>query len=251
MQTLFNANGEDYRAWEKHRPRVKLLGMDIRADGIIHVATGDMYGMLHLHDSRVGGARVNAFRAHWDTMMQSGNCSPMEGNLVLTAGNDNNVRLFDLRVARDTACGDCVYKYLRYAPCSSLPTLSHPGRVLYAAYFSPVTGRKVLTTCEDNCLRVWDYVAGMKPRNAEPDCCILRSGYFSRSTMQFGAVWDPEDLTERAILCGNYISEDLQGADIYPVDWLDASREKLLDATKGSSFTAKPTRTSRTPGETS
>jgi DNA damage-binding protein 2 len=36
-----------------------------------------------------------------------------------------------------------------------LSVLQHP-RVVNAAYFSP-QGHKILTTCQDNRLRVWDY----------------------------------------------------------------------------------------------
>ena len=35
-------------------------------------------------------------------------------------------------------------------------------KVVNAAYFSPVTGRKILTTCIDNRLRVWDLVTHVR-----------------------------------------------------------------------------------------
>lgn len=40
-----------------------------------------------------------------------------------------------------------------------LGVLEH-SKVVNSAYFSPWTGRKVLTTCIDNRLRVWDFLAG-------------------------------------------------------------------------------------------
>ena len=43
------------------------------------------------------------------------------------------------------------------AASATLAQLKHP-KVINAAYFSPITGRKILTTCQDNRLRVWDYL---------------------------------------------------------------------------------------------
>ena len=44
---------------------------------------------------------------------------------------------------------------------SLLAVLQH-AKVVNAAYFSPVTGRKILTTCIDNRLRVWDLVTHVR-----------------------------------------------------------------------------------------
>jgi DNA damage-binding protein 2 len=33
-------------------------------------------------------------------------------------------------------------------------------KVVNSAYFSPHTGQKLLTTCIDNRIRIWDYLAG-------------------------------------------------------------------------------------------
>ena len=40
---------------------------------------------------------------------------------------------------------------------AQLASLAHT-KVINSAYFSPVSGRKILTTCQDNRIRVWDYV---------------------------------------------------------------------------------------------
>ncbi len=56
---------------------------------------------------------------------------------------------------------------------SLLAVLPH-SKVVNAAYFSPVTGRKILTTCIDNRLRVWDLVTHVR-LPARPLChtCAL------------------------------------------------------------------------------
>lgn len=103
-------------------------------------------------------------------------------------------------------------------------------RVVTAAYFSPVTGSKLLTTCIDNRLRVWDDLhaiagcglgggagsgSGRKaaasapaPRAPPPPSAeIVHSHDFARYLTPFKAVWDPKDARERTVVCGRYISE--------------------------------------------
>jgi hypothetical protein len=45
---------------------------------------------------------------------------------------------------------------------AQLAVLQH-SKVVNAAYFSPLTGRKILTTCIDNRLRIWDLVTHVRP----------------------------------------------------------------------------------------
>lgn len=61
--------------------------------------------------------------------------------------------------------------------------LPHP-RVVNSAFFSPVTGRKLLTTCQDNRLRVWDNVVmGGEARE------IVHSHDFNRVRAGSGGCW--------------------------------------------------------------
>jgi DNA damage-binding protein 2 len=105
-------------------------------------------------------------------------------------------------------------------------------RVVTAAYFSPATGSKLLTTCIDNRLRVWDDLhalagcglgggtgsgSGRKASSSSaaasarapppPSAEIVHSHDFARYLTPFKAVWDPKDARERTVLCGRYISE--------------------------------------------
>eukprot|EP00198_Chlamydomonas_reinhardtii_P004209 XP_001693545.1 UV-damaged DNA binding complex subunit 2 protein [Chlamydomonas reinhardtii] len=63
----------------------------------------------------------------------------------------------------------------------------------------PHTGRRILTTCQDNRLRVYD--------NAE---------------------WDAKDPTESVFVVGRYISEDFGGVALHPVDVMSAADGGLL-----------------------
>ncbi len=71
---------------------------------------------------------------------------------------------------------------------SCLAELPH-SRVVTSAYFSPVTGTKILTTCQDNRIRVWDNIC------ADLTTCsreIVHSHDFNRYLTSFKAEWDPK-----------------------------------------------------------
>lgn len=71
---------------------------------------------------------------------------------------------------------------------SSLVSLAH-GRVVNSAYFSQHSGSKILTTSQDNRIRVWDSIFG----NLEsPSREIVHSHDFNRHLTPFRAEWDPK-----------------------------------------------------------
>ena len=115
--------------------------------------------------------------------------NPVDCNLLLTASNDWEVKLCDLRMlhsisnAAGTAAGpksklifqelqswQAAQCLLSLSPSSAhkcacshagqdvpehvLASVKHP-RLVNAAYFSPNTGRKIATTATDNRIRVW------------------------------------------------------------------------------------------------
>ena len=159
--------------------------------------------------------------------VQSLSANPADPALLLSAGNDHAVRLLDLRSlsggADEGVPGDRGSRAPSQPPAWELATLAHP-KVPNSAYFSPLTGRKILTTGQDNRLRVWDYV--LSPDQA-PSREIVHSQNFNRYLSPFRAEWDPKDPTERAVVCGRYISEDFGGVALHPVDLLDAATGRL------------------------
>ena len=79
---------------------------------------------------------------------------------------------------------------LRYLDSKhNLAELPHP-RVVNSAYFSPITGNKILTTCQDNRLRIYDCIFNL----AEPSREIVHSHDFNRYLTGFRAEWDPKVL---------------------------------------------------------
>lgn len=76
----------------------------------------------------------------------------------------------------------------RIEACSSLYELAHK-RVVNSAYFSPLSGSKIVTTSQDNRLRVWDSIFGNLD---SPSREIVHSHDFNRHLTPFRAEWDPK-----------------------------------------------------------
>ena len=81
-----------------------------------------------------------------------------------------------------------------------LVRVEHP-KVVNSAYFSPVTGKKLMTTCIDNRVRIWNYLLAL---DREPDREIVHSHDFNRYLTPFRAEWDPKDQDERLFVIGRY-----------------------------------------------
>lgn len=69
---------------------------------------------------------------------------------------------------------------------SSLYDLAHK-RVVNSAYFSPLSGSKIVTTSQDNRIRVWDSIFGSLDT---PSREIVHSHDFNRHLTPFRAEWD-------------------------------------------------------------
>eukprot|EP00879_Flechtneria_rotunda_P021498 GHRR01022657.1.p1 GENE.GHRR01022657.1~~GHRR01022657.1.p1 ORF type:complete len:165 (+),score=56.42 GHRR01022657.1:63-497(+) len=109
------------------------------------------------------------------------------------------------------------------AATAELAVMKH-GRVVNAAVFSP-SGRKILTTCQDNRLRFWSNLLAC---DGPPDLEIVHSHDFNRYLSPFRAEWFPSDPSESTIVCGRYISEDFGGVALHPIDIIDAKSGRLL-----------------------
>lgn len=91
-----------------------------------------------------------------------------------------------------------IWDMRRLGAGSSLQDLPH-GRVVNAAYFSPHSGCKILTTSQDNRIRVWDSIFG---NLNSPSREIVHSHDFNRHLTPFRAEWDPKVML--FILCYKY-----------------------------------------------
>ncbi len=227
--TLVDANP---RGWEhvveedKKGNWVTFLALDVMSTTGALVA-GDSKGKVYFLDPRMNepAAVVQAHKKN--TKVQSVSVNPVSDCLVLTAGNDYQARLLDAR-----CLGSSGGIFSGIGTISSTTSGSSTGnsaeiasfahsRVINAAYFSPITGRKILTTAQDNRLRVWDNFASSL--GCSPDREIVHSHTFNRHLTAFKAEWDPKDPHERLAIIGRYISESYDGTALHPIDLIDVA----------------------------
>ncbi|KAG0463808.1 hypothetical protein HPP92_019877 [Vanilla planifolia] len=178
-----------------------LYGMDTCLEkGLVLVA--DNFGYLYLLDSREKTQIADAILIHKKGSKVVGlHCNPSQPDLLLSCGNDH---------------------FLESG--SSLVNLAHE-RVVNSAYFSPQTGSKILTTSQDNRIRVWDSIFGDL---SQPSREIVHSHDFNRHLTPFRAEWDPKDPSESLAVIGRYISENYDGVALHPIDFIDTTTGRLV-----------------------
>ncbi|GAX83618.1 hypothetical protein CEUSTIGMA_g11042.t1 [Chlamydomonas eustigma] len=239
------------QGWTEGGPFSMVYGCTADAShGTIYA--GDSDGRLHMLDPRSNNTRSMSFQAHKKDKIVSVDVHPLNPNIIMTAGNDRSTKLFDVRAipwgptdlqdvagssphGADVTTGSASGKQQsgRHASASGgagsslrgeLANMVHT-KVVNSAYFSPITGRKILTTCQDNRIRVWDNLLDV---NSPPSREIVHSNDFNRYLTPFRAEWDPKDYLEERFIVGRYISEDYNGKALHPIDIMDASTGCLL-----------------------
>ncbi|XP_077222381.1 damaged DNA binding 2 [Tasmannia lanceolata] len=186
-----------------------LYGLDINSEkGLVLVA--DNFGYLYMADMRSNKKIGEPVLIHKKgTKVVGLQSNPVHPELLLSCGNDHFARIWDMR---------------RLEAGFSLSSMAH-GRVVNSAYFSPLTGSKILTTSQDNRIRVWDSIFG----NLEsPSREIVHSHDFHRHLTCFRAEWDPKDPSESLAVIGRYISENYNGVALHPIDFIDTSTGQLV-----------------------
>lgn len=213
---IFNANAG--RSWEGNGEMednsahwTTMLGMDA-LDAHVLVA-GDSIGNMHWLDVRTPETPVaTKLIQKKGAKVQSVHVNPADNTFILAAGNDYKARVFDTRMVLDDK--------------GHLAEFTHP-KVINAAYFSPHSGRKIMTTCQDNRLRIYDNWM-LSTGSGEADRDIVHSHTFNRYLSPFKGEWSPLDPAERIVVIGRYISEDFGGVALHPVDLLDVGTGRLI-----------------------
>lgn len=116
-----------------------------------------------------------------------------------------------------------------------------------------MSGSKILSTSQDNRIRIWDSIFGNMDT---PSREIVHSHDFNRHLTPFKAEWDPrvivltevflfsllrfrfifenvscflvQDSSESLAVIGRYISENYNGAALHPIDFIDISTGQLV-----------------------
>ncbi|KAJ9146795.1 hypothetical protein P3X46_029021 [Hevea brasiliensis] len=204
--SLLNLNPDGWQGPSSWR---MLYGMDVNSEKHV-VLIADNFGFLYMIDMRSNNKCGEAVLIHKKGSKVVGlHCNPVHPELLLSCGNDHFARIWDMR---------------RLEAGSSLSDLVHK-RVVNCAYFSPLSGSKILTTAQDNRLRVWDSVFGNLD---SPSREIVHSHDFNRHLTPFRAEWDPKDPSESLAVIGRYISENYNGAALHPIDFIDVSTGQLV-----------------------
>ena len=230
VTTVCNLNaGLVYQENEENPGWRSIYSMDVDASRRA-LLVGDDAGRAHVVDARaparLGGLQV----AKKGTKVVALGVNAAYPSVFVTAGNDHAARIWDIRrasLSADGAGAEAAGPAGNKALALALATLPHP-RVVNAAAFSPHTGRKLLTTCQDNRLRLWD-TATARCASA-PERELVHSHDFNRYLTAFRAVWDPKDASEAAVVIGRYISEDYGGVALHPIDVLSADSGRMLVA---------------------
>ncbi|MCD9644522.1 DNA damage-binding protein 2 [Datura stramonium] len=199
-----NPNG-----WEGPSSWRMLYGLDVNSDKSV-VLVADNFGYLYMADIRSNNVMSKPTLIHKKgTKVVGLNCNPLQPDLLLSCGNDHFARIWDMRCLEAG---------------SSLYNLEHK-RVVSSAYFSPLTGSKILTTSLDNRIRVWDSIFGNLD---SPSREIVHSHDFNRYLTAFRAEWDAKDSSESLVVIGRYISENYDGAALHPIDFINISTGQLV-----------------------
>ncbi|MCO5570673.1 hypothetical protein L7F22_024400 [Adiantum nelumboides] len=186
-----------------------MYGMDINSTRNVVLAS-DNVGLLHQVDIRTNSRIGKPLLIHKKGSKVVGlHCNPVDPDLFISSGNDHMARIWDMRFLDSQG------------PLAELP---HP-RVVNSAFFSPKTGNKILTTCQDNRLRVYDCIFS---NLSEPSREIVHSHDFNRYLTCFRAEWDPKDPSENLAVIGRYISDDFNGIALHPIDFIDISTGQLV-----------------------
>ncbi|KAL8525754.1 hypothetical protein ACS0TY_015116 [Phlomoides rotata] len=199
-----NPNG-----WQGDKRWRMLYGLDMNSERGVLLAA-DNFGLLYMMDVRSNNVIGNPVLIHKKGSKVTGlHCHPLQPDLLLSCGNDHFARIWDVR---------------KLEAGSSIYDLPHK-RVVNSAYFSPQTGSKILTTSQDNRIRVWDSIFG----NVDsPSREIVHSQDFNRHLTPFRAEWDPKDVSESLVVVGRYISENYDGVALHPIDFIDVSTGQLV-----------------------
>ncbi|KAK9811590.1 hypothetical protein WJX72_006636 [[Myrmecia] bisecta] len=206
-------------------------GMDVCTHKGLVIA-GDSKGLVHFADPREPKTLGSEQLHKKGNKVTSVHVNPADENVVLTGSNDWTARMSDIRCLSGSAASTSASASTGTSPVQ-LASLAHKA-VVNAAYFSPITGGKIMTTCIDNRLRIWDSVYST---DRDPDREIVHSHDFNRYLTPFRAEWDPKDPNERLLVIGRYISEDFGGVALHPVDLMDASTGQLLQQLKDPNLT--------------
>ncbi|XP_074863421.1 WD repeat-containing protein 76 isoform X2 [Carettochelys insculpta] len=149
---------------------------DFLADSASTLVVGQWDGDIAIVDRRTAGTSSELTANINSKTIRTVHVHPVNRQYVIAAGAVN-VGIFDTR-------------YLKPNGNKAISSLSGHTRSVASAYFSPVTGNRVVTTCADDKLRVYDTSS---LSSAIPVLTAVRhNNNTGRWLTRFRAIWDPK-----------------------------------------------------------
>lgn len=164
FQEIYNSGDHEFSAFD--------VSCDSRS-----VYLSDNVGDFMVVDVRTSALAVKPFEMH-GRKINTVHVDPGEGTLFTTSSTGGEVGVWDIRKVK-----------------KPVKMLSHP-KSCQGSYFAPDGSHRILTTCYDDRLRVWDF-----KKNAETESfSILHNTHTGRWVLPFRAIWTP---AADGVVCGS------------------------------------------------
>ncbi|XP_072201642.1 WD repeat-containing protein 76 [Excalfactoria chinensis] len=161
---------------EIYRTEDSLSSFDFLEDGACTAIVGLWDGTVAVVDRRTPGTSPELSADIGFKMTRTVDVHPVDKQYFLAAGSVD-VRVYDVR-------------WLRRSGNQAVSTLHGHTKSVASAYFSPSSGRRVVTVCADDKLRVYD-TSSLSATSALL-CTVRHNNNTGRWLTRFRAVWDPK-----------------------------------------------------------
>ncbi|XP_071956594.1 WD repeat-containing protein 76-like [Antedon mediterranea] len=131
-----------------------------------------------LVDQRKSSSSVPSYMLH-DRKIKTLSIHPQKRNHFITASNDRTVALWDLRMLKEQGTN------------KPLEVIRHT-RAVSSAFFSPITGRKVLSTSFDDHIRIAEFNESGSTAGFELKLKLRHNNQTGRWVSNFRAQWHPQ-----------------------------------------------------------
>lgn len=218
--------------WPPTKDWVSASAMAVSRTSSCTVYGATSHGSIHIIDAR-SAREVDVHHKMHKKKISSIDVNPVNPNLLMTTSNDYYLCLWD---ARMLAPGNMVARYLHT-------------RCPFGASFSPNTGLKIVETCHDNRVRIWNdvntMVGDLNDREVGSPAEIVHSNNFNRYLSPFLPDWDPKDYSDDLFMVGRFLGDaykmDEEEHILSPIDLFSASRAEIVAELVDMNVTTKCT----------
>ncbi|XP_006030869.2 WD repeat-containing protein 76 [Alligator sinensis] len=154
----------------------QMSSFDFLPDSVSTLVVGRWDGDVAVVDRRTPGTSAELSASLNSKATRTVHVHPVNKQYFVAAGS-TNVCIYDIR-------------YLKHAGNKPICLLNGHTKSVASAYFSPVTGNRVVTTCADDKLRVYD--TSCLSSTVLPVATVRHNNNTGRWLTRFRAIWDPK-----------------------------------------------------------